>query len=196
LSYRFGKRHFSAIHAWIASKSRALRWAKEEEMHGSAIALLEEPKKVRRRDHTNELIEQMNDLRECIARRAFEIFASRGERIGLELADWLQAEMEFLHPAYIAISESPKSLTVRADVPGFKEKDLEVEVEPHRITIAGKRVTQSGSHTHKRIYAETRSDVILRVIDLPTAVDPAKVKTVVKDGVLELELSKAEGKLN
>jgi HSP20 family protein len=164
-------------------------------MHGSAIALLEEPKTSRRPDHTNQLIEQMHDLRDCIARRAFEIFASRGEPIGLELADWLQAEMEFLHPAYIAISESPKSLTVRADVPGFKEKDIEVEVEPRRVTIAGKRVTQTGSHTHKRIYTETHSDVILRVIDLPTAVDPANAKTAVKDGVLELDLPKAEGKL-
>ncbi len=165
-------------------------------MHGSAIALLEEPKTSRRRDHANQLIEQMHDLRDCIAHRAFEIFAGRGERIGLELADWLQAEMEFLHPAYIAISESPTSLTVRADVPGFKEKDLEIEVEPHRVTIAGKRVTQSGSDTHKRIYTETHSDVILRVIDLPAEVDPANVKTAVKDGVLELDLRKAEPKLS
>jgi HSP20 family protein len=138
----------------------------------------------------------MNDLRDCISRRAFEIFAGRGERMGLELADWLEAEMEFLHPTYIAISESPNSLMVRADVPGFKEKDLEIEVEPHRVTIAGKRVTQNGAHTHKRIYTETYSDVILRVIDLPSAVDPGKVRTAVKDGVLELDLPKVEEKVN
>jgi HSP20 family molecular chaperone IbpA len=38
--------------------------------------------------------------------------------------------------------------------------------------------------------------VILRVIDLPAAVDPAKVKTAVKDGVLELDLPKTGEKLN
>ena len=159
-------------------------------MYGSAIALLEEPKTSRRRVCTSQLIQGMHDVRDSIARRAFEIFASRGERIGLELADWLEAEMELLHPAYITISESPKSLTVRADVPGFKEKDLEIEVEPRRVTIAGKRVTQNGLHTHKRIYTETHSDVILRVIDLPMTVDPAMVRTTVKDGVLELDLPK------
>jgi HSP20 family molecular chaperone IbpA len=184
-----------AIHARIASNVEALRWAKEEEMHGSAIALLEEPKTRRQRDHANQLIQEMHDLRDSIARRAFEISAS-GEHIGHELADWLQAEMEFLHPAYIAISESPRSLTVRVDVPGFKEKDLEIEVEPGRVTIAGKRVTQNGSHTHKRIYTETYSDVILRVIDLPTAVDTAEVKATVKDGVLELDLPKAQPEPN
>ena len=161
-------------------------------MHGSAIALLEEPKTSRRRDHANQLSQEMYDLRDSIARRAFESFASRGEHTGHELADWLQAEMEFVHPAYIAISESSKSLTVRADVPGFKENDLEIEVELGRVTIAGKRVTQNGSHTHKRIYTETYSDVILRVIDLPTAVDAAKVKATVKDGILELDLPKAD----
>jgi HSP20 family molecular chaperone IbpA len=180
------------IHASIAGDVEALRWAKEEEMHGSAIALLEEPKISRRQDHANHLIQEIHDLRDHINRRAFEISSIHGQHIGHELADWLQAEMEFLHPAYIEVSESPRTLIVRADVPGFKEKDLEIEVEPRRVTIAGKRVTRSGSHTHKRIYSEVSSDVILRVIDLPAAVDAAKVKTTVKDGVLELDLSKAE----
>jgi hypothetical protein len=47
-------------------------------MHGSAIALLEEPKTSRRRDHANQLSQEMYDLRDSIARRTFEIFASRG----------------------------------------------------------------------------------------------------------------------
>jgi HSP20 family molecular chaperone IbpA len=34
--------------------------------------------------------------------------------------------------------------------------------------------------------------VILRVIDLPTAVDTAKVKATVKDGAFELDLPKAD----
>ena len=73
---------------------------------------------------------------------------------------------------------------------------MEIEVEPRRVTIAGKRTTRSGPHTHKRIYSEVSSDVILRVIDLPEAVDTAKVKTTVKDGILELDLSKAEPEPN
>jgi len=77
-------------------------------------------------------------------------------------------------------------------VQGFKEKDLEIEVEPRRVTIAGKRVTLRGTHTHKGIYSEVSADVILRVVDLPATVDAAKVKIAVKDSVLELDLSKAE----
>lgn len=165
-------------------------------MHGSAIALLEEPKTSRRQDHANQLNQEVQDLRDHINRRAFEIFSIHGQHTGHELTDWLEAEMEFLHPAYIEVSESPRTLIVRADVPGFKEKDLEIEVEPRRVTIAGKRVTRSGPHTHKRIYSEVSSDVILRVIDLPATVDAAKVKTTVKDGVLELDLSKAEPQPN
>ena len=161
-------------------------------MYGSAIALLEEPKTSRQRNNAIQLIQDMHNLHDNIARRAFEIFASNGRHIGHDLTDWLQAELEFLHPAYIEVSESPKALTVRADVPGFKEKDLDIEAKPRRVTIVGKRVTENESHTHKRIYSETSSDMILRVIDLPTAVDTAKVKTAVKDGVLELDLPKAE----
>ncbi len=104
----------------------------------------------------------------------------------------VQAEAEFLHPLHIAVAESPEAVTVRADVPGFKEEHLQIKVEPRRVTITGKRETKKESSNKKIVYSETCADQILRVVDLPTAVDAKKAKTTVKDGVLELDLPKAE----
>jgi len=73
-------------------------------------------------------------------------------------------------------------------VPGFKEKDLQINVEPCRMTITGRRETKKESNTRKTIYSETCSDQILRVVDLAAAVVVKKVKTTVKDEVLELDL--------
>jgi HSP20 family molecular chaperone IbpA len=137
-----------------------------------------------------QLIEEERNLYDRIARRAFEIFKSDGLP-SHDLADWLQAETEFLHPLHIAISESTDAVSVRADVPGFKEKNLEITVEPCRVTIAGRREAKKESKTGKTIYREACSDQILRVVGLPAAVDVNKVKTTVKDGVLELDLAKA-----
>ena len=138
-----------------------------------------------------DLVERMNNLYDRIARRAFEIFDGAGRPHGRDLADWFQAEVEFLHPLHIEVSESPEALHVRAEVPGFKAEELKINVEPRRVTIAGTRETKEESKTKKTIYSETCSDQVLRVLDLPAEVDPAKVKATLKDGVLDLEMPKA-----
>ncbi|MGO9318027.1 MAG: Hsp20 family protein [Terracidiphilus sp.] len=161
-------------------------------MPTSALAIVSEPETFILEDEPAQLDEIVPDLSDLIACRAFEIFSDNGRFFGRDLDNWLQAEMEFLHPLHIEVSESPEAVTVRADVPGFKEKDLKINVEPHRVTITGKREARNESKTGKTIYHETCSDQIRRVVDLPAAVVVKKAKSRVKDGVLELDLPKAE----
>ncbi len=55
---------------------------------------------------------------------------------------------------------------------GFSEKEIEVSVEPSRLTISGKRETETKSRKQgKTVYSEFCSDQILRVVDLPGSVD-------------------------
>jgi HSP20 family protein len=68
---------------------------------------------------------------------------------------------------------------------------LEVNLEPRRLTIAGKRETKEEHKTKKTIYSERCSGQILRVLDLPAEVDTEKTKATLKDGILELEIPKA-----
>ena len=53
--------------------------------------------------------------------------------------------MDLLHPVHVNIAESGESLEVKAEVPGFSEKEIEVSVEPSRLTITGKRETETKS---------------------------------------------------
>jgi HSP20 family molecular chaperone IbpA len=161
-------------------------------MSDSALMLLSEPETSLQSETSGPLIEDVDKLYDKIASRAFEIYEGNERPFGVDVADWLQAEAEFLHPLHIAVDESPDAVTVRADVPGFKEEDLKTKVEPRRVTIAGKRETKKESSSKKTIYCETCADRILRVVDLPAAVDTKNAKIAVKDGVLELDLPKAE----
>jgi HSP20 family protein len=138
-----------------------------------------------------DLVDRFQELSNSIARRAFEIFDGRGRAVGRALEDWLQAESEFLHPVHVDITESGDALTVRAEVPGFSAKELEVGVDPHRLTISGKRETSGERTTKKTIYTEQCSKQIFRAIDLPVEVDSSKVTATLKDGVLELSMPKA-----
>jgi len=139
----------------------------------------------------SDLVDRIQELPNSIARRAFEIFEGRGRALGHDLEDWLRAESEFLHPVHLDIAESDDALTVRAEVPGFSAKELEVGVEPHRLTISGKRETSEERTSKKTIYTEQCLNQIFRAIDLPAEVDSKKVTATLKDGVLELWMPKA-----
>ena len=133
----------------------------------------------------------IREMLDTLAQRAFSIFQSKGESFGNDLANWLQAERELFHPAHIDVAESDQGFTVKAEVPGFTPKDLEVNLEGTRLTISGKREKHEERKDKKTIYSETCSDQILRVVDLPAEVNAEGASATVKDGVLSLELPKA-----
>ncbi len=139
----------------------------------------------------DEIAERIQQIYDSIARRAFEIFDSNGRWLGRELDDWFRAESELLHPVYLEIAESDDRLTVRAEVPGFSIKELEIHVEPRKLTIVGKHEAREESKKGKTIYSERCANEILRVVDLPAEVDSSKVSAILKDGVLNVELPKA-----
>ncbi len=144
-----------------------------------------------KRTDTESIFDQMQHTYDSIARRAFEIFDGNGRWFGHDLADWLQAESEILHPVHLQIMDSDDSLTVRAEVPGFTTKELEINIEPRQLTISGKHETKEESKKGKTIYSERCAQEILRSIALPAEVDSSKVTATLKDGVLNIEMPKA-----
>ncbi|MCL5006389.1 MAG: Hsp20 family protein [Acidobacteria bacterium] len=139
----------------------------------------------------DKLFDRTQETYRSIARRAFELFEGKGRISGHDLEDWLRAESELLHPIHITINESEKGFKVQAEVPGFSAKELEASVEPRRLTITGQRETKGKHEKGKTIYSERCANQILRVIDLPAEVDPAKATATLKDGILDFNIPKA-----
>jgi len=135
--------------------------------------------------------DEINEMFDALARRAFSIFESNGRVFGRDLADWLQAERELFHPALLDVSESDNSFEVRAEVPGFEARQLEINLEGRRLTISGKREKHEERKDKKSIYSETNSDRILRVVNLPADVNAEAVRAGLKDGILAIEIPKA-----
>lgn len=132
---------------------------------------------------------QPKGTRDLLATRAFEAYES-GPPLRRNLDEWLQTEAEFLHPLHISLSNSPEELSIRAEMPGYREKDLRIEVAPGRVTITGKREKKNRFKTGRITSAEHRSGEVVRVIDLPDAVSVDKVRITLREGILEVGLAK------
>ena len=143
------------------------------------------------RQSPGDLFEQFNNIYDSITRRAFELFEGNGRWLGRDLDDWLRAEAELLHPLPLEIRESDGSIIVKAEVPGFAPKDIEINVEPRSLKIAGKRESREEEKRGKTLRSEWSADQILRDVDLPVDVDTAKASATLKDGILTIELPKA-----
>jgi HSP20 family protein len=134
--------------------------------------------------------EQMKELSQSIAHRAYEFFDTRGREIGHDLKDWFQAESALLRRVPVEIAETNGQLKVRAEVPGFSVEQIKVSVELRSLMLSGKAETQTESSDEQTILTERRGHSFCRTLSLPAEVDPAQVTATLKDGIFELTLAK------
>jgi HSP20 family molecular chaperone IbpA len=139
------------------------------------------------RQYPDDIFEQLDRVYDSIARRAFELFQADG-RVGRELDDWHRVEAELFHLTHLVLTESDGDFILRAEVPGFTSKDLDIEVEPRRLRITGEIKEEKNA---RKIRSEWCADQILRVVHLPVDVDTARVNASLKDGILTIDLPKA-----
>jgi len=136
------------------------------------------------------LVERMGQMSAAIARRAYELLEARGSENGHDRQDWFRAESELLAPVPVKVAETDQELHVRAEVPGFTDKDVEVRVEPRRLIICGKKQQTSEQEKGRAASKVERSAEILRVVDLPHEIDPDKVRATLENEMLTITLPK------
>ena len=139
---------------------------------------------------TESISERIERIYDAISRRAYELFERGGGVHGFDKDHWLEAEKELFLPVQTSMEETEGEIVMRAEVPGFTASDLEVNVEPRRVTVIGKR--ESKQETKEG--TEESSAEIFRTMELPSEANTTKVTATLKDGVLEVRIPKAEAK--
>jgi HSP20 family protein len=137
---------------------------------------------------SHEIYNSLAELYDVIARRAFNIFESRGRSPGHDQEDWFRAESELLRRVPLNVTQSNGQYIVRCEVPSFDGKDLEVIVEPLRMAISSKRKAKTDGENGEMMCSESREDRIFQILNLPSIVDPSKVSAALNDGVLIVSL--------
>ena len=128
-----------------------------------------------------------------VARREWEPFRLMREMLGWdpfrEITPLLPVGVPGFAPAF-EIKETKDSYVFKADLPGVKESDLEVNVAGSRLTISGKRESEK-EEKDDTYYAYERSyGSFTRTFTLPPEIDAAHVKAELKSGELTVVVPK------
>ena len=91
----------------------------------------------------------------------------------------------------VDIYENKDSLFLLADMPGVDENTVDIELEKNVLTITG-RVENGHVKDAAMMYSEYEIGDYERVFTLSDQIDRDKIVATVKNGVLRLELPKAE----
>ncbi len=93
----------------------------------------------------------------------------------------------------VDVKETPEAYVFHADLPGFKEENVEVAVEGNRITFTGKRDEEKKSEKDKYYMTERSWGSFTRTFTLPEGIDSAKAHAELKNGVLTVSVPRAAG---
>lgn len=125
----------------------------------------------------NSLQREMNRLFEDFFSRDFFVEPFRG--------------MGEYHPA-MDVSETEDAVIVKAELPGMEAKDVEINLNGDVLSLRGEKREETEEKTKSFHRVERSYGSFERSVRLPYAVKADKVEATFKNGVLTVQLPKAE----
>ena len=130
---------------------------------------------------------ELNTLQERVNRLFHESFnSSEGRDESLATSNFAPA---------VDVYEDEHSVTLKIEVPGIDEKDIDVRIENRTLTVHGERKFEKEEKEENYRRVERQYGSFSRTFTLPNTVDTESVSADYEKGVLKIKLTKkAEAK--
>ncbi|HTY40958.1 MAG TPA: Hsp20/alpha crystallin family protein [Thermoanaerobaculia bacterium] len=115
--------------------------------------------------------------------RAFGAFGRTERDDEMNLAAWAPP---------VDIAEEKDRIVITAELPGFKEDQIEIQTENGMLTLRGERKFEKESDGKSYHRVERSYGQFVRSFSLPNNVDREKIKADFSNGLLKVELPKRE----
>lgn len=92
----------------------------------------------------------------------------------------------------VDIHEDANSITVKADLPGIKQEDIDIQLSNDTLTLSGARKFEDEERKANYVRVERAYGSFQRTFTLGVPVDADKIRASFKDGVLTIDLPKSE----
>src|ERR1700674_3374272 len=115
------------------------------------------------------------------------------DSFGPEAQDQSLAASGFAPP--VDVYEDEHNITLKIEVPGIDEKDIDVRIENNTLTVHGERKFEKEEKEENYRRVERQYGSFTRTFNLPSTVDHENVQADYEKGVLKIKLAKkAEAK--
>ena len=92
----------------------------------------------------------------------------------------------------VDVAEEKERLLVRAEIPGMRKEDIEIQLTDGVLSIRGERQFEQSSEERNYHRMETSYGRFVRSFALPRSIDPERISAEYRDGVLEISIPKRE----
>jgi HSP20 family protein len=104
---------------------------------------------------------------------------------------WLSGGFE--GPALpLDVTATTDALTIEAALPGIRPDDVDITIENDTVTISGKTAEERKADEGSYVVQEIRRGNFSRTVTLPTGLEADKAQATFDNGILRLEIPKAE----
>jgi len=90
------------------------------------------------------------------------------------------------------VTQDKENLYVKVELPGMKKEDIDISLHDGQLILSGERKEEKKSEEGETFRSERFFGKFRRTIALPSEVDASGVKATYRDGILHVELPKAE----
>jgi HSP20 family protein len=92
----------------------------------------------------------------------------------------------------VDVYEDEHNITLKIEVPGINEEDIDIRIENNTLTVHGERKFEKEEKEENYRRVERRYGSFTRTFTLPNAVDQESVQADYEKGVLKIKLAKKE----
>lgn len=92
----------------------------------------------------------------------------------------------------VDILESRDSYLIRAELPGMKKEDINLEFSDGAVTLSGERKYEEPAAGVEYHRAERVTGKFLRSFSLPQTIKQEDIRATYRDGILEIHIPKAD----
>ena len=105
---------------------------------------------------------------------------------------WLPVRPLSIRMPSIDVYEEKDTVMVKAELPGMKKEDIQVNLTGDMLTIKGEKKQEEEVKEDNYYRRERSYGSFLRSVELPCDVKGGEIKASFKDGILEIRLPKTE----
>ncbi len=101
-------------------------------------------------------------------------------------------EMKIARAIPVNISETAAEIIIRAELPGFKKNEVNLNITENAIEISASKKEQKIEKSEKFYHEERTAGAVRRAFTLPERVDPERAQARLEEGVLTVILPRME----